>query len=106
MDEVNPLVLNKIKKVAAGGAIITGTKPAKAVGWLNKLKGDEAVKKVADQSWIKTGGIFNKELIGKGKVLLIYRLSKFCKALTSFLILIIPGLINGLLIMSTPAKAT
>jgi hypothetical protein len=68
MDEVNPQVLKKIQKLAAAGAIITGTKPAKAVGLIHQLKGDEAVKNTANQLWTNTRSTFKKELIGKGKV--------------------------------------
>lgn len=49
---INPLVLKKLTKLAAAGALIIGAKPTHAEGLSNQQKNDKIIRTLADSFWV------------------------------------------------------
>lgn len=67
--EINPLVLEKLDKLADAGALIIGEKPTQAVGLSNRVENDKKVKTLADKLWVTaTANSINANSFEKGVI--------------------------------------
>ena len=66
MEAANPAVIEKLKQLAASGAIITGKMPLQTNSLLNQPQADKKIQQSAQNTWTIT---FDKTSIGKGKIL-------------------------------------
>ena len=67
--EIDPLVLEKLGKLAEAGALIIGKKPIRAVGLGSRIKDDAKVKRLADKLWVTaTANDINENSFKKGVI--------------------------------------
>ena len=69
MEMANLAVIEKLKRLAADGAIITGAKPKGATGLFNQPDADKNLQRITDELWVKAGPSFSVTMPGKGKIL-------------------------------------
>lgn len=69
MELANLAVVEKLKKLAAEGAIITGTKPRGKLGLFDQPAAEYKMQKLSDGLWIDASSSFNVNITRKGKVL-------------------------------------
>ena len=66
---INPLVLKKLTKLAAAGALIIGAKPTHAEGLSNRQKNDKIIRTLADSFWVTaTANEINATSFKKGVI--------------------------------------
>jgi hypothetical protein len=66
---MNPLVLQKLEKMAAAGAVIIGPKPQRSFSLSNPQTSDQQIKTIAAKMWGDIDSVNVKERVyGKGKI--------------------------------------